>query len=552
MATDAKIVITAVDRTKGALNSVEANMRRVGQAATVIVGAVAATTAALGTLAARSLKTGDELGKTADKLGVTTEALAGLRLAAERTAGVTSQTLDTALQRLVRRTSEAAQGTGEAKDAIKELGLDAAQLSRLAPDEQFRQIADAMQGVANQGDRVRLAMRLFDTEGVALVNTLDEGSAGLDAFADQAERLGLALNRVDVAKLEAANDAMADTAAAAQGIGNQIAIALAPALTVVSERMTALASDSNFWGEATTNAINGILTGMQTMVDGVGYVIFAWENFKRIIGETFGFLFSAIETAWGYTARLAEALNIGFAAEGAQAVSDAFESLRLSTQSSVTQIEERMLEHVEFQQAAKDALVTVQNEIAEASTAATETQVENLATVEKAQLRHRATMAKSAKTLADLEKKRNQERVQSATQYTNAAISLANALFGENKAVAIGSIVANTAAGIAKTWAQLGWPAAIPGVAAIAASGAAQLSAARGASKGGGSVSSGGGGGFSQPSPVLLETGQSQQAEPTRNVAISLTGGLYSAEDVRGLIRSINDEIGDGVTLGAA
>jgi hypothetical protein len=37
--------------------------------------------------------------------------------------GVEQQTLDAALQRFTRRTAEAAQGTGEAKDAFAQMGI---------------------------------------------------------------------------------------------------------------------------------------------------------------------------------------------------------------------------------------------------------------------------------------------------------------------------------------------------------------------------------------------------------------------------------------------
>jgi hypothetical protein len=65
----------------------------------------------------RSISAADAIGKTADKIGVGVEALQELRFAA-KASGVEQQTLDMALQRFTRRAAEAAQGTGEAKDAL--------------------------------------------------------------------------------------------------------------------------------------------------------------------------------------------------------------------------------------------------------------------------------------------------------------------------------------------------------------------------------------------------------------------------------------------------
>ncbi len=150
----AQIEISAVDKTKRALNSITGGLGKVTGALLSMKGAIAGAVGVggFGALIKASLTAGDQLAKTSDKLGITTEALVGLRHAAEMTAGVTGKTLDTALQRMTRRVSEAAVGTGAAVKALDELGLSAAAMARQSPDQQFRQIADAMQGVASQGE----------------------------------------------------------------------------------------------------------------------------------------------------------------------------------------------------------------------------------------------------------------------------------------------------------------------------------------------------------------------------------------------------------------
>jgi hypothetical protein len=46
---------------------------------------------------------------------------------------------------------------GEAKDAIRELGLDAGLLNLMSPDRQLSAFADAFERIANQGDKIPLA-----------------------------------------------------------------------------------------------------------------------------------------------------------------------------------------------------------------------------------------------------------------------------------------------------------------------------------------------------------------------------------------------------------
>jgi len=177
----------------------------------------------------------DAIAKTSDKLGIATEKLVGLHHAGRLT-GVATNTMNMALQRMTRRLSEAAAGGGEAVKAIAELGLDARKLAGMAPDEAFRRIADALESVPSQADKVRLAFKLFDSEGVALVNTLALGSKGLDTIGKEAVRLGLAMNRVDAAKIEQANDAITRMKAGWRGTANTIAITVAPAITDILKK----------------------------------------------------------------------------------------------------------------------------------------------------------------------------------------------------------------------------------------------------------------------------------------------------------------------------
>jgi hypothetical protein len=197
--------------------------------------ATAAAAAAIANLTKRGIDSVDALGNVAARLGITAEALSVLHFAAEQT-GVTIETMNMALQRMTRRISEAGQGSGEAKDALKELGLDARNLAALAPDKQFRAITKAMEGVANQGDKVRLSMRLYDSEGVSLVQTMAAGTAGLDDFASRAKNMGLTVTEEMVAKVRAAKSAIDELGAVSTGLSNILATELSPFVQVTAQR----------------------------------------------------------------------------------------------------------------------------------------------------------------------------------------------------------------------------------------------------------------------------------------------------------------------------
>ena len=153
-----------------------------------------------------SIDAADKIQKLSLRLGISAEALSQYKFVADQT-GVTFQILTTAFQRQTRRIAEAAQGTGEAKDALKELGLSAEALNKLAPEEQFEIIADRIDSLANQSDKVRLAMKLWDTEGVALLQTIDGGSEAIRKMREEADKLGLTLSQDQVQAAADANDA---------------------------------------------------------------------------------------------------------------------------------------------------------------------------------------------------------------------------------------------------------------------------------------------------------------------------------------------------------
>ncbi|WP_417745061.1 hypothetical protein [Rosistilla oblonga] len=180
----------------------------------------------------------DSVAKTSRKLGFEDSgALVGIQMAAAENSGIDARTTNTAVQRMVRRIAEAANGTGEARGALRELKLDAAELAKLSPDQQFAAVADAISQIGNNGDAVRLTMKLVDSEGVALVNTFRAGSAGLAAVQAEAEALGLTFSSVDAAKVESANDAIGRASMALDGMFNTLAIEFAPEVVIVSTEL---------------------------------------------------------------------------------------------------------------------------------------------------------------------------------------------------------------------------------------------------------------------------------------------------------------------------
>ena len=264
----------ARDNTARAFQSLNRRLKKLGAgiagAATRFakIGSAAALAAGAATAAFVGMRMSaiDSLAKTADKVGTTTEALAGLQHAGELT-GVSTNTMNMALQRMTRRVAEAAQGTGEAKNALRELGIDAETLKNLPLDQQMEMVSDSMAGVESQADRVRLAMKLFDSEGVALVNTLGQGGDALRAMMSEADQLGISLSRVDAAKIEQANDAASRMTGVFTGIGNQLAVSFSPMIEAASNAVTHLALTTEGFGDIGAKAASFVATAFHKVGD---------------------------------------------------------------------------------------------------------------------------------------------------------------------------------------------------------------------------------------------------------------------------------------------
>lgn len=223
-----------------------------------------AAVAGFAVVAKASLSAQDALQATADKLDINVTKLAELG-AAGVASDVKITTLTMALQRMTRRVSEAAQGTGEAQGALKELGISAENLNALSPDEQFKKIAEEMAKIPSQSDKVRLSFKLFDSEGVDLLRTLDLGIEGMNKLAQEARDMGFALEAVDAKKLEDANAAIDRAGVAITGLGNLTTAAIAPMLTTLATGFADAAKEHKGFRAEIQGTVELVIFGAGTM-----------------------------------------------------------------------------------------------------------------------------------------------------------------------------------------------------------------------------------------------------------------------------------------------
>jgi hypothetical protein len=253
-------------------------LKTIGKAvAAGVTGAIAASIAVVERYAAKI----DKLAKTSSKLGTTVGDLQKLQYQAELT-GVGADKLNQALQRSTRRISEAAAGYGEARGALKELGLDAQELAKLSPDQQFYRIAEAMKGIAGQGDKVRLAMKLFDSEGVDLVNTLN---SNLEQTGAEFESLGIRISDTQAKLVESYNDSKTQLGALLSGFGIQLTAQLAEPFKLVIEWISKSIKEMGGFEVAANKVALTMVKAFKGVLTVVDKIVNSLNNIKIKVAE---------------------------------------------------------------------------------------------------------------------------------------------------------------------------------------------------------------------------------------------------------------------------
>ena len=237
----ADITLTAVDQTRAAFDSVKRNLGDVER----VAGSLSSTLAGLGAglsagaligFVRSSIDAADNLGKLSQKVGVTVESLSELQYAG-KLADVSTEQLGDGLRKLSVNLTEAANGSKEMRAAFGAVGISAAELVSLKPDQALARIAEAFANTEDGASKTALAVKLFGRSGSELIPLLNAGAAGLRTAADEARRFGLIVSSDSARAAETFNDNLTRMTASAQALGVQLANVLLPSLTRFTDEL---------------------------------------------------------------------------------------------------------------------------------------------------------------------------------------------------------------------------------------------------------------------------------------------------------------------------
>jgi hypothetical protein len=274
---------------------------------TRLAAGITAAGIAVGThLVKKSLESVDAMAKLSDRTSINIETLYGFKVAAEDV-GVSLEAIAGSVTKLRRNVSEAASGNEELAKTFKQVGLDAATLRDMKPEDAFLAVIDALNKVPNEADRTALKMQLLGKSANELTNFLNLGSEEIKNYVQRSKDLGFTVSRFDAAKIEAANDAMTRFGTAIQGAAQRFTALLSPYIKQAADDLTAFFTQGDQGAEMMHGAIRQLVNAVAVFIDTIHVLRIAWAGVAQMgafVADILYNVFFGIAAGAGYATNL--------------------------------------------------------------------------------------------------------------------------------------------------------------------------------------------------------------------------------------------------------
>lgn len=296
----AQILISAVDQTKTAFDSIKRGLGGLTDTAKSVNGVLAnlgvgVSLAGIGAMIKSSIDSADALDEMAQRTGIAVESLSLLVPTAELSA-VSTEKFEAGLKKLATGMLEAATGSEASAQNFEALGVAVQnQDGTLRDSEQvLLDLADRFKAMPDGAEKAALAVDIFGKAGAEMIPFLNQGRDGIGALKQEAAELGLQLSADTAAQAGNFNDALDKLKLATQSIGNQIIASLLPALNDMAGGMVESAKQ----GGTLRTILDGVVLVLKTLALGVATVGKAFVALGEAIG---GGVAAAVEALKGNT-----------------------------------------------------------------------------------------------------------------------------------------------------------------------------------------------------------------------------------------------------------
>ena len=282
----AQILISAVDQTKTAFDSIKRGLGGLTDTAKSVNGVlanlgVAVSVAGLTAMVKSAIDTGDALDEMSQRVGVSVETLSVWKPAAEQS-GVSGESFEKGLRKLSTTMLEAATGSEDAARGFSAVGVEFKNQDGTlrATDQVLLDLADRFKAMPDGAEKTALAVQLFGKSGAELIPFLNQGRDGINELAAEMQALGVQMSSETAAQAGNFNDALDKLKLATQSIGNQIIASLLPALNDMAGGMVESAKQ----GGTLRVILDGIVLVLKTLALGAATVGKAFVALGEAIG----------------------------------------------------------------------------------------------------------------------------------------------------------------------------------------------------------------------------------------------------------------------------
>lgn len=568
-----------------AADSFAGKLTKVGlQLGAVALGAAAAAVALGAKFGAATIDLIDAQDDLAQRLGGTVNGLRALEIAAEK-AGASQGALVSAAERLNKTIGKAKNGSTEAAAALGALGLTAEDLANLDIDRRLAAVAGRIQELGLDADQAQAKLNELGIKGAEALGLFTDGGAGILAASGALRKFGGALSDVDLKVAKQAKESMDNLSISVQGFKDKLAVALAPVIIGITNRIQELVAANGGWTKTISQFGEVALGVIGSVADGARGLQIVWVGLRATFGTIAEALLD-VGTASAYVTRFIPGLR-GFsetALDLAQSVRDSAAAARqeladLASQPMPSDNIRAFMDTLRQgsaglgnggggaapagQAPGSEGLPNVAQALRDASVAqispedARRAELENLAahysTIEDMTKAHNDALAtlqeQSQQSSADFSAQLQKQGLQTTASNFQKALALTathnKKAFEANKALGIAQALVDTYRGVAGAMAEVPYPYNFAAAASVLAYGLAQVSAIKSQSFAGGGGGGGGGAGAAAAAPAAAQSGPSQGGSLLLVEGLN-PSSLFSGKMVRDLASKLSDHVADG------
>lgn len=205
---------------------------------------------------------GDQIDKMSQKLGLSAEAYQEWDYVLSQS-GVDIKSTSAGFKTLINQVDKAKNGSDEAQERFKKLGISMSDLKTMSTEELFSKAVTGMQGMADSTDRAALANQLFGKSGQNLAPLFNSTAKSTEDLKKKAHDLGFVMSNEAVNASAKYQDSLDTLKRTFTGVKNNILSQLLPGFTSITTGLSELIAGQDGAKEKLQNGAKSIAEGLK-------------------------------------------------------------------------------------------------------------------------------------------------------------------------------------------------------------------------------------------------------------------------------------------------